>query len=65
VANYKIGLNCGIVRDFDPMPGCTKSSSFFVHLIVTLVRLVKPGGLRAVVATNGSQKFHPNRTAMP
>src|SRR6516164_2987082 len=28
----------------------TTSSSFFVHLIVTVVRIIRPGGLRAVVA---------------
>jgi hypothetical protein len=32
------------------MPACTTSSSSSFHLIVTVVRLIKPGGLRAVVA---------------
>jgi hypothetical protein len=32
------------------MPGCARSSSLFLHLIVTVVRLARPGGLRSVVA---------------
>jgi hypothetical protein len=32
-ANYKIGLNSGILKDFDTMPACTTSSSFsFIRL---------------------------------
>ena len=29
---------------------CAISSSFFLHLIVTVIRLARPGGLRSVVA---------------
>jgi hypothetical protein len=50
VANYKIGLNSGIFRDFDTMPAMHDILVLFVHLIVTVVRLIKPGCLRAVVA---------------
>jgi len=32
------------------MPGMYDTLIVFVHLIVTVVRLIKPGGLRAVVA---------------
>jgi len=35
---------------FGTMPGCARSSSLFLHLIVTVVRLARPGGLRSVVA---------------
>ena len=33
-----------------PLPGCATSLSYFVHLIVTLARLARPGGLRSVIA---------------
>ena len=32
------------------LPGCVTCSSYWFILIVTMVRLAKPGGLRAVVA---------------
>jgi putative transposase len=35
---------------FDSMPGCATVVILFVHLIVTVVRLARPGGLRSVVA---------------
>src|SRR5215468_5509066 len=50
VANYKIGLNSGMVLDFATMPGMHDILVVLVHSIVTVVRLIKPGGLRAVVA---------------
>jgi hypothetical protein len=39
-----------VFSGFDTMPGCAMSSSFSFNLIVTVIRLARPGGLRSVVA---------------
>src|SRR5215831_7071753 len=43
-------MNSGIVLDFATMPGMHDILVVLVHSIVTVVRLIKPGSLRAVVA---------------
>src|SRR5271169_1341275 len=53
MANCQIGLNALVLEVLIPLPGCAASSScsfIFVHLIVTVARLARPGGLRSVVA---------------
>ena len=50
VANYKTGLNSGAFWDSCYDTGMYDILVIFVHLIVTVVRVIKPGGLRAVVA---------------
>jgi hypothetical protein len=51
MANWQIGLSVVVFDLLIPLPGCATSLSYsFVHLMVTLARLARPGGLRSVVA---------------
>jgi YD repeat-containing protein len=50
VANCQIGPECGGFWGIDTIVGMRDFAIVFVHLIVTLARLARPGGLRSVVA---------------
>ena len=49
MANCQIGLNV-VFRGAATIAGMRDFLILFVHLIVTVARLAKPGGLRSVVA---------------
>src|ERR1700721_4816396 len=44
---------------FDTLPGCAMPSSLLLHLIVTFIRLARPGGLRSIVAESVLVKHQP------
>src|SRR5262249_49897768 len=50
MANSNFDLRSGGWRALVGLPECAISSSFCFILIVTMVRLAKPGGLRSVIA---------------
>ena len=50
MANCKIGLSAVVFEVVDTIAGMRDFAIVFVHLIVTLARLARPGGLRSVVA---------------
>jgi putative transposase len=50
MANSKIGVKTGIWTGPDIMRGMREIVILIVHLVVTVVRLTRPGGLRSVVA---------------
>ena len=56
VANHKIGLNSGIFEIGHDV-GRHDILVILVHLIVTVVRLIKPGGLHAVVAESAFTRY--------
>ena len=49
MANCKIGVKCSVFG-VDTIAGMGEFAILFLHLIVTLAQLAKPGGLRSVVA---------------
>jgi hypothetical protein len=49
MANCQIGVNCSVFG-VDTIAGMGEFAILFLHLIVTLAQLAKPGGLRSVVA---------------
>ena len=49
MANYKLA-ECGGFELLIRLPGMRDFLILCVHLIVTMARLVRPGGLRSVVA---------------
>jgi hypothetical protein len=50
MANCQIDLSAVVLRGVDTIAGMRDFAIVFVHLIVTLARLARPGGLRSVVA---------------
>ena len=50
MANCKIGLSAVVFEVVDTIAGMRDFAIVFVHLIVTLARLARPGGPRSVVA---------------
>jgi len=44
LANYQTGLNVVVLEVLIPLPGCATFLILFVHLIVTVVLLARPGG---------------------
>ena len=49
VANYQIVLNFGFYEVWYH-PGMRDIFALFLHVVVTLIRLARPGGLRSVIA---------------
>jgi hypothetical protein len=55
----RIGPKSSVFSGFDTLPGCAMSSSLLLHLIVTFIRLARPGGLRSIVAESVLVKHQP------
>ena len=50
MANCQIGLKSVVLDGADTIAGMRDFVILFVHLIVTVARLARPGGVRSVVA---------------
>ena len=49
IANYRLCPNLKQSEHFDSMPACATWPFFFVHLLVIICRLARPGGIRSVI----------------